>query len=154
MEVLTLHCELEEWFWISIVRGLLSMCLTLGVAALFLHSLNFAAVCWRRGVWLTRTATLIVASNLLEADSAVQAHCQFASSLLLKMNTSLSMLHLFSGRICCCLLKCWMLLVEDIETCPMRYGLTSWTFHGMTLHSWYSSIHMRVPCACVGFLFQ
>ena len=31
----------------------------------------------------------------------------------------LSMLHLFSGQISCCLLKCWMLLVEGKETCPM-----------------------------------
>ena len=136
MEVLTLHCELEKWFWISIVRGLLCTCLTLGVVAMLLHSLNFPAVCWTRGVWwLTHTTTLNFAFNFLEADSAVQAHCRFASSLLLKINTSLSMLHLFSERICCCLWKCWVLLLEDIETCPMRSGLISWTNHGMTLHS-------------------
>ena len=41
------------------------MCLTLGVAALLSHSLNFAAACWTRGVWwLTHTTTLICASNL------------------------------------------------------------------------------------------
>ena len=35
--------------------------------------------------------------------------------------TNVSMLHIFSGRICCCLLKWWILLVEDKETCPMWY---------------------------------
>ena len=26
-------------------------------------------------------------------------------------------------------------LVEDKQTCAVRYGLISWTFHGMALHS-------------------
>ena len=68
---------------------------------------------------------LIAASIFLEADSAVHAHCRLASSLLLKIHTSL-----------CGLWICWVLHLEERETCPMRYALISWTIYGITRHSW------------------
>ena len=137
MEVLTLHCELEKLFCISMVRGLLRTCLTLGVVAMLLHSFNFPAVCWTRGVWwLTHTTTLIFASNFLEADSAVHAHCRFASSLLLKIHTSLSMLHLSSERVCCGLWNCWVLHLEDID-------MSDEICFNILDHSWHNTSLMR-----------
>ena len=41
--------------------------------------------------------------------------------LHLLVDNCLSMLQSFSGQISCCLLKCWILLVEDKETSPIWY---------------------------------
>ena len=73
------------------------------------------------------------------------ALCTKVGALHLLVDNCLSMLHLFSGRICSRLLKCWTLRVGDIETCAARNVVISWTFHGMKVYSRDSSIDMTIP---------
>ena len=82
------HDELAEWFLISIWSEIKSMCLTLGVAAFVLELIELCCGLLAKGGVVRSHRQCIVCFHCSGGDSVVHAHCQFYSSLLLKITSA------------------------------------------------------------------